>query len=354
VHFINTTTLLTQWYDQYKRPLPWRKNPEPYRVWLSEIILQQTRVTQGMDYYYRFVESYPTVAELANAPLDDVLKLWEGLGYYSRARNLHTAAKQIGSDFGGEFPQTYNQLLTLKGVGTYTAAAIASICFGEKRAVVDGNVYRVLARLYGIDTPINSAAGIKQFQVLADKLIAQTTDAGRHNQAMMEFGALQCVPKNPDCLNCILRTQCVAFATGTASKLPVKQKAKPVRHRYLHYFILKEDGHYYLNQRDISDIWGGLYQFPLVETERAVNQPRALSKFINSDKLNAKRLAGPLVHLLSHQKLHITFWRVSNLPEGMLKNNQLFAPNGLRKLALPIALKRFVDAILLHLPLDKT
>jgi A/G-specific adenine glycosylase len=307
-----------------------------------------------MDYYFRFVETYPTVADLANAPLDDVLKLWEGLGYYSRARNLHTAAKQIRSDFGGEFPQTYNHLLTLKGVGAYTAAAIASICFAEKRAVVDGNVYRVLARLYGIDTPINSTAGVKQFQALADKLIAQTTDAGQHNQAMMEFGALQCVPKNPDCPTCILRTQCVAFATGTVNKLPIKQKAKPVRLRYLHYFILEVDGHYYLNQRDLSDIWGGLYQFPLLETAQAVNQSRTLAKLLNYENLNAKRLAGPLVHLLSHQKLHITFWRVSNLPEGMLKNNKLFAPKGLRKLALPIALKRFVDAILLHLPLDKT
>jgi len=323
-------------------------------VWLSEVILQQTRVNQGMAYYFRFVEAYPTVADLANAPLDDVLKLWEGLGYYSRARNLHAASKQILFDFGGQFPQTYNQILTLKGVGNYTAAAIASICFAEKKAVVDGNVYRVLARLNGIDTPINSSAGVKHFQELADMLISQTADAGQHNQAMMEFGALQCVPKNPDCLNCILRTQCVAFATGTASKLPVKQKAKPVRHRYLHYFILKEDGHYYLNQRDISDIWGGLYQFPLVETERAVNQPRVLSKFINFDKLNAKRLAGPLVHLLSHQKLHITFWRVNTLPEGMLKNNNLYTPKGLSRLALPIVLKRFVDANLLHLPLDKT
>lgn len=329
--------------------LPWRENPEPYRVWLSEIILQQTRVAQGMEYYLRFVKTYPTVTDLAEAPLDAILKLWEGLGYYSRARNLHVAAKQVLADFDGKFPNSYKQLLTLKGVGPYTAAAIASICFSEKVAVVDGNVYRVLARLYGIDTPINSSAGIKQFQELANTQIAESTDPGQHNQAMMEFGALQCVPKNPDCQRCIFASGCAAYQTGMVAKLPVKQKAKPVRNRFLNYFILYDDGGVYFNQRDVSDIWGGLYQFPLLETTNLVNQPLALAKFISTEDVMPRRIAGPIVHLLSHQKLHITFWRVNSLPENILKGSQYYRLRDIRKLALPIVLKRFVDANLLHL-----
>ena len=346
---MNNATQLSHWYDQHKRSLPWRENPEPYRVWLSEIILQQTRVAQGMEYYKRFVKTYPTISDLAAAPLDSILKLWEGLGYYSRARNLHMAAKQIMADFDGVFPKTYKQLLTLKGVGPYTAAAVASICFSEKVAVVDGNVYRVLARWYGIDTPINSSAGIKQFQELANTQIAESTDPGQHNQAMMEFGALQCVPKNPDCQGCIFSLGCVAYQTGMVAKLPLKQKAKPVRHRFLNYFILEKEGAYFLNQRDTSEIWGGLYQFPLLETEKAVNQPRAISQLLDNPELKPKRLVGPITHLLSHQKLHISFWHVSGLPEGLLKGGSFYAPESFIKLALPIVLKRFVDANLLHL-----
>ena len=195
---------LRHWYNENKRSLPWRETKNPYLVWLSEIIMQQTRVAQGTSYYQRFAQTFPTVKSLANAPADDVMKLWEGLGYYSRARNLHAAAKQIVAEFNGELPNNYIDLLKIKGIGPYTAAAISSICFNEKRAVVDGNVYRVLSRIYGIDTATNSTPGIKTFADLANKLIANSDNPGDHNEAVMEFGALQCTPKYPNCMDCIL------------------------------------------------------------------------------------------------------------------------------------------------------
>ena len=341
---------LITWYNEHKRDLPWRETTNPYLVWLSEIILQQTRVAQGLDYYLRFAQTYPRVSDLASAPLDDVLKLWEGLGYYSRARNLHAGAKQIMQEFEGQFPSTYEEIITIKGIGPYTAAAISSFCFGEKQAVLDGNVFRLLARLYGINTPINSTAGKKVFQKLADEAISFTEDPGTHNQAIMEFGALQCTPKNLDCNQCPFASDCVAHTTGQTQNLPVKLKSKPQRHRYFNYFVIEKNQEVLVNQRENGDIWSHLYEFPLLELEAPVNQPNALIRRFSEVNVKLERSAGPIQHVLSHQKLHINFWRVNQLPEG-LDNNGKFVPiKQLKQLAFPIVIKRFVEANLLPLP----
>ena len=228
---------LVTWYLQNKRDLPWRQSINPYTVWLSEIILQQTRVDQGTAYFFKFIEQFPTVYNLANASEEEVLKLWQGLGYYSRARNLHSAANYIVNELNGKFPTTYSEILKLKGVGDYTASAIASICFNEPTAVVDGNVYRVLARYFGISTPINSTSGIKEFKKLAQELIVEDIP-GTFNQAIMEFGACMCKPQNPDCFNCPLNDSCVALSNNTIAQLPVKINKTKVRKRYFNYLVI--------------------------------------------------------------------------------------------------------------------
>jgi A/G-specific adenine glycosylase len=346
---VDIVTPLTNWYQQNKRPLPWRQSKDPYKIWLSEVIMQQTRIAQGTSYYLRFVETYPSVKHLANAPLDAVLKLWEGLGYYSRARNLHAAANQIMTDFQGTFPTLYDDLITIKGIGPYTAAAISSICFNEQKAVVDGNVFRVLARLHGIDTPINSTAGKKIFQALADDLIIQTQKPGDFNQAMMEFGAIHCTPKKPLCADCLFQDKCAAYQTGLVNKLPVKQKAKPLRNRYLHYFIIKNDLNIWIQQRQSGDIWSHLYEFPLFESEKQIIQPKKLATEIGLESESPSRLAGPIKHILSHQRLHITFWQLPSTEAQHFSKAKPLPFSNLEKLALPIALKRFVEANLLPL-----
>lgn len=326
------------WYNENKRTLPWRGSYNPYLIWVSEVIMQQTRVAQGTAYFLRFLEKYPTVKNLAEAPIDEVMKLWEGLGYYSRARNLHLAAKQIVAEFNSKLPDNYTELLKIKGIGPYTAAAISSICFNERRAVVDGNVYRVLARIYGIDTPINSSAGIKIFNELASKLIKNCSNPGDYNQAMMEFGALQCVPKNPNCADCIFRNSCLAYATGTVPKLPVKIKAKPLKNRYLNYYIFQDADKIAIQKRTVNDIWAGLYQFPLLETEEAPNVD-------TSDQL----ITEPVKHILSHQRLHVFFW---NSEESKVKPHENCIWVNVKELyqfPFPIVIKRFIDSNLLHL-----
>ena len=274
----NIHDTLINWYAENHRDLPWRHNPTPYEVWLSEVILQQTRVSQGMDYYLRFVERWPTVTDLAAASEEEVLKLWQGLGYYSRARNLHQCAKQVVTLHGGEFPIDYEQLKKLKGVGEYTAAAIASIAFGLPHAVVDGNVYRVLARLYDIDTPINNNEGQKLFAQLADDLLNREKP-GLHNQAMMEFGALHCTPKNPNCLLCPLQAQCLAFDHQTVMQRPVKLPKAKVTTRYFNYLVIRVKDSIYLHKRSHNDIWKNLYDFPCIESQ----QPMTTEEVVNSD-----------------------------------------------------------------------
>ena len=336
---------LIQWYLQHKRDLPWRKTPQPYPVWLSEIMLQQTRVAQGLPYYLRFIETFPTVHDMAAAPEEQVLKLWQGLGYYSRARNLHATAKQVAYELGGNFPPSYAGLLKLKGVGDYTAAAIASISYGEAVPVVDGNVYRVLARYFGIDTDISHSSAKKQFTELAASLLPKD-NASAFNQAMMEFGALQCVPKNPDCGICIFNKECVAFLTGRVNQLPVKLKKTKVTNRYFNYIIIKDGaGKTIVNRRSDKGIWFGLYEFPLVETETLTDEAATTQLIVNFEGLGfapkSIRLLHPdvIIHKLSHQKLHIRFWEAGTdlLLTEAIDNEQV------KLLPYPIVIHNFME-----------
>ncbi len=309
--------LLTLWYLRNKRDLPWRKTHEPYQIWLSEIMLQQTRIEQGLPYYYKFIQAYPSVFDLANAPADEVLKLWQGLGYYSRARNLHETAKYVAFELGGKFPDTYKGLLKLKGVGDYTASAIASICFGEPVAVVDGNVYRVLSRIFGIDTPINSTPGIKEFKALAQELLDRK-DPATFNQAIMEFGALHCKPQNPFCDTCPFNEKCLALKDQRIKELPVKLKKTKIKKRYFNYLVFDLDNeNTILEQRTGKGIWNGLYQFPLIETENlsAENELAQLDSFkelIQEQKYSLELYnEEPVVHKLSHQHLYTRFWLIN-------------------------------------------
>ncbi|MAO16121.1 MAG: A/G-specific adenine glycosylase [Muricauda sp.] len=304
---------ILNWYHEHQRDLPWRQTRDPYKVWLSEIILQQTRVAQGMPYYLRFVEAFPTVHDLANAPEEQVLKLWQGLGYYSRARNLHATAKTVVEDFDGKFPHTYKGLKSLKGVGDYTASAIASFCFDAPEPVVDGNVYRVLSRYFGIDIPINSTEGIKYFKELAREVM-DSENIRDYNQGIMEFGAIQCAPKKPSCLLCPLQESCVALQENKVDQLPVKLNKTKIRNRYFNYLVLlDDDGNTILEQRRGKGIWQNLYQFPLIESERML-QAKELRPLINKNTMVPETQSlslynnEPVVHKLSHQHLHTQFW----------------------------------------------
>ena len=323
MRFSNT---LIYWYLQNSRDLPWRKTNNPYFIWLSEIMLQQTRVAQGLSYYLKFTEAFPTVFDLAKADESTVLKMWQGLGYYSRARNLHFTAKQIANEFNGEFPSTYKEIIKLKGIGDYTASAIASFAFDEPSAVVDGNVYRVLSRYFGIKTPINSSAGIKEFKELAQTLIDKENPAN-YNQAIMEFGAIQCKPKKPMCLFCPLSESCVALQKNLIEVLPVKGKKIKVRNRYFNFLVIKtDDNKTILQMRKGKGIWQGLYQFPLIESDKNIDKNQLITseEFINlfPDETTISLFNDKeIVHKLSHQHLHTQFWIIetTNLSEAKIK-----------------------------------
>ena len=304
---------ILNWYREHQRDLPWRQTRDPYRVWLSEIILQQTRVVQGMPYYLRFVDAFPTVQDLAKAPEEQVLKLWQGLGYYSRARNLHATAKIVANNFDGQFPNTYKELKTLKGVGDYTASAIASFCFDAPEPVVDGNVYRVLSRYFGVDIPINSTKGIKYFKELAREVM----DSGNirdYNQGIMEFGAVQCAPKKPYCLLCPLQESCVAVKDGKVSELPLKLNKTKVKNRYFNYVIpIDPENNTILEQRTGKGIWQNLYQFPLVESDKNLKAEELKLLIQGNGQLPEYESLSlynneTIVHKLSHQHLHTKFW----------------------------------------------
>lgn len=339
--FSNT---LIYWYLQNKRDLPWRKSKDPYLVWLSEIILQQTRIAQGTSYYLKFVDAFPTVNDLANADESTVLKLWQGLGYYSRARNLHFSAKYISTELEGEFPSSYKEIIKLKGVGDYTASAIASICFNEPTAVVDGNVYRVLARYYGISTPINSTKGIKEFKVLAQSLIDES-QPGVFNQAIMDFGSLQCKPQNPDCNSCPLSTSCVAFEKKKIQELPVKEKKIKIKKRHFNFLVLiTKDGKTILQERKGKGIWQGLYQFPLIEShnELSTEELMASSEFQEIVPQNSKISLfnqDLIVHKLSHQHLHTRFWIVNTQNSHLADIDW----NEIEKFPVPVLISNFLD-----------
>jgi A/G-specific adenine glycosylase len=315
---------LQKWYQIHHRDLPWRHTQDPYVIWLSEIILQQTRVEQGLPYFYAFVQRFPHVQALASAEEGEVLRLWEGLGYYSRGRNLLKAAKWVMDKWNGRFPTAYQDLLTLPGVGPYTAAAIASFAAGEAKAVVDGNVYRILSRFFGIDLPINKPLGQKYFAELAESCLDKK-NPGLHNQAIMEFGALHCKPKQPLCPQCPLSDACVALAKGKIDQLPVKVKGKPVRPRYFHYFILEKESSIAVSQRNLGDIWANLYEFPMLETTEEVQaldllmHPRLVEWF--GENFSLELLMQPPPHLLSHQKIHAKFYKVVGFNDFLRKKS---------------------------------
>lgn len=310
--FSNT---LIYWYLQNNRDLPWRKSKNPYFIWLSEIMLQQTRVAQSLAYYHKFTTTFPTVFDLAKADESTVLKMWQGLGYYSRARNLHFSAKQISNELNGIFPSTYEEIIKLKGIGDYTASAISSICFNEPTAVVDGNVYRVLSRYFGVNTPTNSTSGIKEFKTLAQTLI-DISQPGTYNQALMDFGALHCKPQNPLCETCPFSDSCVAFEKKLTKELPVKEKKIKVRKRYFNFLVIKTDDHKtILAERKGKGIWQGLYQFPLIENTETISEKEIIASKEFNDLFPAETTISlfnkkEIVHKLSHQHLYTQFWIV--------------------------------------------
>jgi A/G-specific adenine glycosylase len=341
---------LINWYLSHQRELPWRKTKKPYHIWLSEIMLQQTRVAQGLPYYLKFTEEFPTVFDLAKAEEEKVLKLWQGLGYYSRARNLYYTAKYIASELNGQFPNNYKDLKKLKGVGDYTASAIASICFEESVAVVDGNVYRVLSRVFGVDTPINSTEGVKQFKELAQKLIPKN-EPSVYNQAIMEFGALHCKQKNPYCMTCPFQIKCKAFQQGKIEQLPVKLKKTKVLTKHFNYIVIAAEDKTLIQQRKGKGIWQNLYQFPLVETAKEVNKEELLQNTAykallknsgESLKLFNKK---PIKHVLSHRKLMVKFWvlHLAEIPKGLqVKEFDVIGTDVIGDYPVPVLIENFL------------
>lgn len=349
LYFFFTKNLL-EWHEANPRPMPWKGERNPYLVWLSEIILQQTRVEQGLPYFERFKAAYPTVTDLANAPEDEVMKLWEGLGYYSRARNLHATAKFIAKELNGSFPTTYEDIRSLKGVGDYTAAAIASFAFDLPHAVVDGNVYRVLSRFFGIETPTDTTEGKRQFAVLAQGIL-EIGKLGIHdflpsqfNQAIMDFGAMQCTPASPNCTACPMHERCVAFLQGKTAVLPVKSKKMERRQRFFNYLIFNKLNQVYIKKREAKDIWQNLYDFPLVETD-SLEEGR---EFLTTNKTcqawlaevsgwRLLRVSAPLRQELTHQRIVAKFWEVEVEPDFLPKEaNWIAVERGnLAKFAFP-------------------
>ena len=344
---MNFSNKLVSWYQNNKRDLPWRNTVNPYYIWLSEIILQQTRVLQGTPYYLAFLKAFPTIEDLANASEDKVLKMWQGLGYYSRARNLHFTAKDIVNKFGGEFPEDYKKVLKLKGVGVYTAAAITSFAFDMPYAVVDGNVIRVLSRVFGVSTPFDTSAGKKEFQQLAQELLIEK-NAAIYNQAIMEFGAMQCKPKSPDCSSCPMQDFCVAYTVNSVAELPVKSKKIKVKNRFLHYLMIEQEDNIFLGKRKLG-IWTGLYEFPFLEfpvkmDEKQVMQSDEWLKIFLNSTCDVKSVSSQFIHILSHQKIHAQFWQIK-AADVVLKEYELIPKNSLLEFPVSRLTEKYFETI---------
>ncbi len=327
---------LLKWYREYGRDLPWRGTTDPYKIWISEIILQQTRVAQGRDYYLRFIGRFPDIQSLAAADEEEVLKLWQGLGYYTRARNVHAAAKQMMSTFHGTFPSTHSHIISLKGVGEYTAAAIASIAFNEPYAVVDGNVFRVVARLFAIELSIHTSEGKKMIKEIAQSLL-DPENPGRYNQAVMDFGAMICTPAQPKCMSCVLQEYCMAFSENRIGKFPVNDRKISVKDRYFNYLHIQHHGNTFLHKRNGSDIWKNLFEFPLIETPgpsdfAELEKTKAFRQLFSKVSSLSVDHRLTIKHQLTHQAIHTHFYRIIipdelpyNPPQEILKieNEQL-------------------------------
>ena len=335
---------IVKWYLENRRELPWRTTGDPYKIWLSEIILQQTRVNQGLPYYMKFIEKFPDVRSLAQASEQEVLRLWQGLGYYTRARNLHKCAQTVVKEFNGVFPSEYEELKKLPGIGSYTAAAIASIAFKKAVAVVDGNVFRVLARIFGIDKDTSKPEGKNYFNQLANKLIS-ARQPDFHNQGVMEFGALYCSPQKPACQGCIFEQTCFANINNLQGDLPVKSRLKPAKKRYFYYFVLLKDNKIALRMRREKDIWQGLYDFHLVEKKRPVN----IHDIINDDDLLKKlslveATATYYKHVLTHQIILSKFiiMKVKEMPKQPAPF-RFYSKKQIHDLPKPVLISRFLD-----------
>jgi len=334
------------WYFENKRDLPWRKNTDPYRIWISEIILQQTRVAQGTNYFLRFIHKLPNVNKLAEAAENEVLKQWQGLGYYSRARNIYYTAKIIVNNYNGVFPKEYKELLKLKGIGPYTAAAISSIAFGLPHATVDGNIYRLLSRYFGIDAAIDTNSGKKVFNALAEEILSKE-NPGMHNQSLMEFGALQCVPKSPKCGNCPLFASCFANKKGLVKKLPVKIKRTKQSVRNFYFYYIENGTFTYLEKRTEKDIWEGLYQFPLFEAEKELSEIEVLNlkiPFFENTVANIKSISNKKKHVLSHQIIYARLIIVEINDLTKLNTNFIqINKKDISKFAVPKLLELFIE-----------
>jgi A/G-specific adenine glycosylase len=337
---------LVEWYVEHRRDLPWRDTDDPYNIWLSEIILQQTRVIQGLPYYLKFVEKYPDVKSLATASEEEILRLWQGLGYYSRARNLHKCAKEVMLSFEGRFPNHYADLLTLPGIGEYTAAAIASFSAKEKVAVVDGNVFRVLARIHGETTAINSPEGKKLFFALANDIIPEN-NPDVFNQAIMEFGALWCTPKQPRCTACPFASSCFAATNGLQSDLPVKIPARKSRKRYFNYFVVKKGNSILMKRREGKDIWHGLYDFYLVETPRSIRPEKLIrsDKFLQGIETKNLKASENYRHVLSHQTIISKFVVMEEGHHSIAAEDSLkyYPIKKIHDLPKPVLISRFLE-----------
>jgi A/G-specific adenine glycosylase len=345
---LNFTNNLISWFKVTPREMPWNETKDPYLIWLSEIILQQTRVQQGLPYYEKFVSAFPNVQSMAKASEEDVLSLWKGLGYYSRARNMYLTAKVICEKYDGKFPSEYKELLNLKGIGTYTAAAIASFAFGQKYAVVDGNVKRVLARHFLVESEIGKSETHKKLTELADSLI-DTKDPASFNRAIMNLGALICAPRNPDCKNCPIRKTCLAYEQEKQHELPFKAVKKNRKKRYFHFFIWKRKDSYLLQKRTAGDIWKHLYQFPLIDNETdqdiSFSELSNIMPFSGLDKSEIKiaSVTRSIQHL-THQTIIGRFYLMQsdNIPEEFLKNGTFASRQALGQLPFP----KIIDAYL--------
>lgn len=346
------STKLIAWYQANKRNLPWREVADPYKIWVSEVILQQTRVDQGLDYYHRFVANFRDVHALAAADQDLVLKVWQGLGYYSRARNMHAAAQQVVAMHNGKFPETYEELLALKGIGPYTAAAVASICFNIPHPTIDGNVMRVVSRWFAITEAVNTGEGKKQISASLNEVFDHE-NPGTFNQALMEFGATVCKPKNPGCVSCIFNQNCLAYQRGLVGQLPAKVKKKPPTKRFFHYlipvFTLYSTPHTIVRKRDETDIWAGLYDFPLIETavdleNDMICETPDWKKLFTKQSPVVQQVSGLYLHQLTHRQINARFYLVQGDAHVFsCLEGEIIPVEHFLKLPVPRLIARFIE-----------
>jgi A/G-specific adenine glycosylase len=350
---MNIDSEIVKWYMGNQRELPWRKTKDPYKIWVSEVILQQTRVEQALEYYKNFLCEFPDVQSLAKAELVNVLKVWQGLGYYSRARNMHHSAKFIMNELNGKFPIHYSEIIKLKGIGEYTAAAIASFAHNERVPAIDGNVYRVISRLFAEKSTTNSSQGKKTFKKLAEELI-KYQEPELFNQAMMEFGAIQCIPRNPNCLECPLNSVCMAYQKHEVEEFPVKIRALKKKERYFNYFFVEIGENTYIKQRDKQDIWQGLFEFPMIETASTSDFTNIClndewKSIFNNSPLILHSVSNEIIHLLTHQKIHAFFYRLSSSSSKNIKmKSKAFIKikiDHLKRYPVPKIIENFIKTI---------